>query len=704
MKPPPLLLGVALIFWGWQADFLIVGLALAAMLEGTRLVTPRWELSDEDFKRIWMFSLLAMLAGLIFAFNLNQGPSGVANLAYDPNVPEAQRNLSNASGRTAIAGVRWAPMIFFLFAAAFCLSSRREIPLQTLSPFFWRNRERSRKAGVTLPPGRTFNPAYLYFSMCLVAASTHPETSAGFFGGFTALTAWALWPFRPRRYGLAVWGLMLGLALGLGFGGHVGLTKLQQLITGYSPGWMADLMSRGRVDPTRNKTALGEIGRLAQSGQILIRLKTPVGVGPPTLLREAAYVKYSSPWWTTVATNRTFEDVGVEASLTTWRLAAGPARARDVQIASYLPGRRGLLPLPTDAYRLDDLNVDFLKTNGLGAVWGQGPGLVIFNAWYGSDQVNDAPPDWSTNQDLQVPHEELAALDQVIAELQADGLDPEAKIRRVEQYFVTHDYKYTIWQRPPPAQPGDTETPLARFLLHTHEGHCEYYATATTLLLRRLGIPARYTIGYLVHEQSGPGRYVVRSRDGHAWVRVWDTPRQTWVDVDTTPASRNLIEAQRASVFQFLSDGWSWLWFQFSKFRWGQTNWRQYLLWALVPVLALLLFQIFYRALRRRARPQTAISTVIFRPGLDSDFYQVERRLGPVIGVRRPEEPLALWLERAAVAPPLAGLQDLLRQMLTWHYRYRFDPAGLEPENREALRRAVHDCLQRLEATNSPNS
>jgi transglutaminase-like putative cysteine protease len=47
------------------------------------------------------------------------------------------------------------------------------------------------------------------------------------------------------------------------------------------------------------------------------------------------------------------------------------------------------------------------------------------------------------------------------------------------------------------------ETPLARFLLRTRSGHCEYFATATVLLLRQLGIPARYAVGYAVHEASG---------------------------------------------------------------------------------------------------------------------------------------------------------------------------------------------------------
>ena len=36
---------------------------------------------------------------------------------------------------------------------------------------------------------------------------------------------------------------------------------------------------------------------------------------------------------------------------------------------------------------------------------------------------------------------------------------------------------------------GMDVTPLADFLLRTRAGHCEYFATAATLLLRKAGIP-----------------------------------------------------------------------------------------------------------------------------------------------------------------------------------------------------------------------
>jgi hypothetical protein len=238
---------------------------------------------------------------------------------------------------------------------------------------------------------------------------------------------------------------------------------------------------------------------------------------------------------------------------------------------------------------------------------------------------------------------------------------------------------------------------LNHFLLHTRRGHCEFFATATVLLLRQLGFPARYAVGYAVHEVSGH-KYVVRLRDAHAWCLVWDESSKTWQDFDTTPASWVAAEAARASPLQALSDGWSWLGFQFSRFRWGQTHVRQYLLWVLVPTLALLLYQILFRRRRQRiARGQEARGQASAWPGLDSEFYQLEKLLARRGIVRSVGEPLSAWLWRATDESIQAELREPLQQLLQLHYRYRFDPHGLNESDRAALRHQVNVCLVRLQ-------
>lgn len=73
----------------------------------------------------------------------------------------------------------------------------------------------------------------------------------------------------------------------------------------------------------------------------------------------------------------------------------------------------------------------------------------------------------------------------------------------------------------------------SQFLLSKKAAHCEYFASGGVILLRCLGIPCRYVIGYMAHEMDGPNTVVVRGRDAHAWIEVWLDNK--WQTVDFTP-------------------------------------------------------------------------------------------------------------------------------------------------------------------------
>jgi hypothetical protein len=277
-----------------------------------------------------------------------------------------------------------------------------------------------------------------------------------------------------------------------------------------------------------------------------------------------------------------------------------------------------------------------------------------------------------------------------VADLNLRGHTLDEAMRTLGSFFQAK-FTYALWDERNLVT-RTNETPLSRFLITTRRGHCEYFATATVLLLRQAGFPARYAVGYAVHEASGSG-YVVRQRDAHAWCLVWRNG--VWEDFDTTPGAWVAAEANRASPFQFLSDIISRLWFEFSKFRWGQSQVRQYILWGLTPVLGVLLYQILSRARRQRNHRGEPGGLRVW-PGLDSEFYQLERALAFRGFPRPPSEPVSIWLRRSAQAPALARLRPILGELLRLHYRYRFDPRGVQPAEREALRNRVLVCLERM--------
>jgi hypothetical protein len=513
------------------------------------------------------------------------------------------------------------------------------------------------------------------------------------------LLAWPLWAGRPWRYGLAVWACALGIAVVLGYFGQASLGRVQRYFETFDPNWLSSFFRKGS-DPYQSKTALGQIGRIKLSSKIMIRVR-PIGTNPvPTLLREASYRNYKTQVWYAGNSRNDFESIVEDTNRGTWILLRQKTNTSAVNLACYLPGGKALLPLPAGSGRLEHLPAYLLSKNSSGAVLADGPGLVMFDARFGPGQTIDYPPE--SRDDLFVNPREADAVTQVIAELGLTGRDTQQAMRTLAAFFQ-NKFTYRMWQDQPPLS-STNDTPLSRFLLETHSGHCEYFATATVLLLRQLGIPARYAVGYSIHERSGQG-YIVRERDAHAWCLVWDKEHELWRDFDTTPASWVEAESARASPYQSLADFWSRIRFELAKLRWGQTRLRQYILWGLIPVLGLLFYQIIRRVRGKRGKTGRKSSADSFTwPGLDSEFYHLERKLIQRGVAREPGEPLSVWLPRAIAEPGFFEIRQSLHQLLLLHYRYRFDPLGLSQSDREALRRETNICLARLKSATASAS
>lgn len=81
--------------------------------------------------------------------------------------------------------------------------------------------------------------------------------------------------------------------------------------------------------------------------------------------------------------------------------------------------------------------------------------------------------------------------------------------------------------------PADGDDFAQWFLEESDTGYCVHFATATTVLLRAAGIPARYVEGYLVDAQAGE-TVTVTQADAHAWVEYY-IPNLGWVPLESTP-------------------------------------------------------------------------------------------------------------------------------------------------------------------------
>ncbi|MBI1346856.1 DUF3488 domain-containing protein [bacterium] len=77
--------------------------------------------------------------------------------------------------------------------------------------------------------------------------------------------------------------------------------------------------------------------------------------------------------------------------------------------------------------------------------------------------------------------------------------------------------------------------PVEDFLQNRKEGHCEYFASTLTLLLRSVGIPARLVSGFKGGDYNQlRGVWEVKECHAHAWVEAW-TGNDVWITLDPTP-------------------------------------------------------------------------------------------------------------------------------------------------------------------------
>jgi hypothetical protein len=157
-------------------------------------------------------------------------------------------------------------------------------------------------------------------------------------------------------------------------------------------------------------------------------------------------------------------------------------------------------------------------------------------------------PDEIRESYLQVPPLDPRIKD-LAEQASARATNPYDKAKSIELYLKTH-YAYTLDLR---GDPGND--PLAHFLFVRRAGHCEYFASAMAIMLREIGIPARYATGFLPGEYNDiGGDYIIRESDAHAWVEAY-FPNYGWITFDPTPGS----DVKRATgLFSRIPMYWDW--------------------------------------------------------------------------------------------------------------------------------------------------
>ena len=638
---PPFLIGAGLLFWGWQTGNWIAAVVLAVLVEAVRRLRLRFDLGAAEHS--WIADLCTVVfVGLTVLLAINRG------IAHG-----------------ILGAFVWLPAALAPILIAQFLSESQRVPLSAL--FRYIRKQRRENPSIKDPPVDT---SAVYLAVVLISAGVANSRGPGYYAGIVVAAAWGLYVARPKHASTTAWAMLFAAGIAGGYAGHAGLAYLQAELEA----WVSEWYLRGfEGDPDRASTDIGALGKLKMLDTILARVYVaPRDAARVKLLHRASYNTYIGTSW--LARNAPMQPVTAEPGGLTWNLAAAQSQWA-VPIASRVERGRILLALPSATTRISGLAAISLKRNALGSVHAELSGdWIQYEAEGAAAAETGGSP---TREDLAVPASERATFTAVAGELGLVGLQAPEAMRRIQDHFAT--FSYSTW-REKPAPEGTT--PLGDFMRNARSGHCEYFAAATALLLRAAGVPARYSTGFAVMEYSPlEAAFVVRARHAHAWTRVWDGAR--WVDLDTTPPSW-LQEEQNhlAPAWERLMDLARW-----AAFRWSQRGEMQ-ASDAWYVVLVILIAVLAWRLLRgRRVRQAGGMAAAQSHswPGLDSEFYALERALAPEGHSRAASTPLVAWVEQMSRSLDPA-MRQRLSEALRLHQRYRFDPAGLTPTERGRLR------------------
>jgi transglutaminase-like putative cysteine protease len=141
----------------------------------------------------------------------------------------------------------------------------------------------------------------------------------------------------------------------------------------------------------------------------------------------------------------------------------------------------------------------------------------------------------------QLPDRVRALAASIVADVPADNRYLQAAA--IEAY-LKETYPYTMDTAVPP----DGTDFVDQFLFETREGYCDHFSTAMVVLLRSIGIEARWVKGFApgTLDSKRPDTYVVRHADAHSWVEV-RFAGAGWVPFEPTPAAAFAVGAGSAA-------------------------------------------------------------------------------------------------------------------------------------------------------------
>lgn len=215
-----------------------------------------------------------------------------------------------------------------------------------------------------------------------------------------------------------------------------------------------------------------------------------------------------------------------------------PGMTSKVIFAANTPAR---VEVPTGRFRWDSAGNVFTDYLASGSSYKVISYVPRFDAGILRNPSASYPVD-IRNRYLQLPENLPDRVKKKARLITAQADNPYDKAKAIERY-LSENFPYDLSVE---VTPKDRDV-VDYFLFDLKEGYCTYHSTAMVVMLRSVGIPARWVKGYMTGSlDSGTGVYEVSKADAHAWVEVYFSDFG-WISFEPT-ASFSLPETQAVSA------------------------------------------------------------------------------------------------------------------------------------------------------------
>lgn len=706
--PPRLITGITLLFWGAMTGHAFLGLIAALLVEARNWIPLRWHFNQQGYVRAWHYSILC---GALIAI-----------LAWFDGLKVNELHTLFV----------WVPLVFLPIELAMRYGRADEIPLHTFSFFARKNAARNEAFG-RVSHSRMVNTGFFYIALCLLATAIACRNQVHHFIGFHLICAATLWAY-VRPYGLRpkAWISATVLVIALSFIGQWAFFKFY-----HYAGHGGD-QERSHISANESRTNIGQLGKLKLNPKIFWRMETKDSMAPP-LLRVATYNEYKRTRWKYrlgiqsensqrdnkgYLTSDRFTDINQDI-----RYFSEEDEVKEPEIQTSNPIRvigevstavlENPIPLPQQTQAIGGIGAlsekASIEVNPLATVHLINPdyNVIEYKVWQGNypqSAMESAP---NSHYDLQVPASERAAIRRINQSLGMKQLTDHQKVAKLRQFFNDH-FTYSTHLTTPAINNRQRASIIGTFLESSQAGHCEYFATATVLMLRDSGVPARYCVGFSAREYNGEDeQWIMRGKHAHAWCRVWIDGR--WHDVDLTPPSWESLEEANSDLWQRrLADWWQTLREDFIIWRSQKSN-RSGTLTVATSLISLLLLWLAWRLWKARKTRLKSHRKIYQRPtGVSlTALNALEPRIAKIIGPRPLGTPLCLWIARLPTASVEKSENDseqrdcellpLIEEINELHSKIRFDSQGGtdEEQQQQQLLSLCRELRQRLKSRRS---